>query len=71
MGDALRQLVTGPIELLLVKDFNEKGPFRISGDFMTNADLPTLAFRGLVEAPVNPFTGEPDFVGYLITWENS
>jgi len=26
---------------------------------MTNADTPTLAFRNLIERPVNPFTGVP------------
>jgi len=43
--------------LLLVKDFNAHG-FTTSEEFMTNADVPTLAFEGLIENPVNPFTGK-------------
>ena len=27
--------------------------------FMTNADVPTLALEGIVENPINPFTGNP------------
>ncbi len=48
--------VQGFIPLLLVKDFDEKG-FTTSDEFMTQADVPTLAFKDLVEHPVNPFTG--------------
>ena len=44
--------------LLLVKDFNAKG-FTTDEQFMTNADTPTLAFEGLIDNPVNPFTGKP------------
>lgn len=43
--------------LLMVKDFNAKG-FETSTEFMTNADVPTLAVDGLIENPVNPFTGK-------------
>ena len=44
--------------LLMVKDF---GSTELTTDtrFMTNADTPTLAFAGLIENPVNPFTGNP------------
>lgn len=42
--------------LLMVKDFNSHG-FRISDEFMTNADVPTLAMTELIADPVNPFTG--------------
>lgn len=42
--------------LLLVKDFDAK-ELTIDDTFMTNADTPTLAFSGLIENPVNPFTG--------------
>lgn len=42
--------------LLMVKDFNAKG-FDISYDFMTNADTPLLAMDGIVDNPVNPYTG--------------
>ena len=48
--------VQGFIPLLLVKDFDEKG-FTTSDEFMTQADVPTLAFKNLIEHPVNPFTG--------------
>lgn len=44
--------------LLMVKDFNSTG-FTTSGEFMTNADVPTLATAGLIDNPVNPFTGKP------------
>ncbi|MCR5251215.1 MAG: YidC/Oxa1 family membrane protein insertase [Lachnospiraceae bacterium] len=42
--------------LLLVKDFGD-GEFGVSEEFMTNADVPSLALEGIVEEPVNPFTG--------------
>jgi hypothetical protein len=42
--------------LLLVKDFNATG-FTTSGEFMTNADTATIAVMGLIDNPVNPFTG--------------
>ena len=44
--------------LLLVKDFNSR-EFTTDHTFMTNADTPNLALAGLVENPVNPFTGKP------------
>lgn len=43
--------------LLMVKDFNATG-FTVSDEFMTNADVPTIATNGLIENPVNPFTGK-------------
>lgn len=43
--------------LLLVKDFGAT-EFCVSEEFMTNADVPTLVFRDLVDNPVNPFTGK-------------
>lgn len=42
--------------LLMVKDFNAKG-FAVDDQFMTNADVPTLATQDLIERPLNPFTG--------------
>jgi len=45
--------------LLFVKDFGETGELKINHDFMTNADTPYLAFKGLVENPENPFLGTP------------
>ncbi len=44
--------------MLLVKDFNSKG-FEVSDEFMTNADVPTLAAKDVISSPVNPFTGNP------------
>ena len=44
--------------LLMVKDFGEHG-FRTDDSFMTNADVPCIAFEGLIDNPVNPFTGNP------------
>ncbi len=43
--------------LLMVKDFNATG-FTTDNTFMTNADVPVLAFKDTVEHPVNPFTGK-------------
>ena len=42
--------------LLLVKDFNSK-EFSVSEEFMTNADVATLAIKGIISNPKNPFTG--------------
>lgn len=43
--------------LLLVKDFNST-EFTTSDEFMTNADVPTLATKEIIDRPVNPFTGK-------------
>lgn len=43
--------------LLLVKDFDSDG-FTVSDEFMTNADVPTLALKDIIEDPKNPFTGK-------------
>lgn len=43
--------------LLMIKDFNSKGFLTYDG-FMTNADVPVLAMNGLIDNPVNPFTGK-------------
>jgi hypothetical protein len=45
--------------LMLVKDFYADFPLQTNRDFMTNADVPTLAFDGLIPDPVNPFSGNP------------
>ena len=42
---------------LMVKDFDAHG-FTTDETFMTNADVPTIAFDKTVENPVNPFTGK-------------
>lgn len=43
--------------LLMVKDFNSK-EYAVSEEFMTNGDVPTLATKGIIADPVNPFTGK-------------
>lgn len=43
--------------LLMVKDFNSSG-FTTSSEFMTNADVPTLAVQDIIDDPINPFTGK-------------
>ena len=43
--------------VLMVKDFNSHG-FNTSHEFMTNADTPSIATNGVLENPVNPFTGK-------------
>ena len=44
--------------LLMVKDFGSHGELIQSEEFMTNADTPYLASQGVIENPVNPFTGK-------------
>ena len=44
--------------LLMVKDFNATGEPVTDNRFMSNADTPTLATEGLIDNPVNPFTGK-------------
>jgi hypothetical protein len=50
--------MSGYYPLLLVKDINSEG-FTISNEFMTNADVPTLATDGVIDNPINPFTKKP------------
>ncbi|GHT91548.1 membrane protein [Spirochaetia bacterium] len=42
---------------LMVKDFNASGSLQTDMAFMSNADVPVIALRGLVENPVNPYSG--------------
>ncbi len=44
--------------LYMVKDFDAHG-FNMSWDFMTNADTCPMAVEGVIDDPVNPFTGNP------------
>ena len=44
--------------ILLVKDFNSKGELKTDNTFMTNADTPSIAMEGIIDDPVNPFTGK-------------
>ncbi len=46
------------VPLLLMKDFNST-ELTTDDTFMTNADVPTLAFKDVVENPVNPYTQKP------------
>ena len=48
----------GYLPLLMVKDFNASG-YSVCDDFMTNADTPVIASSGIIEGPVNPYTGKP------------
>jgi YidC/Oxa1 family membrane protein insertase len=43
--------------LLMVKDFGAVGEMQTDMTFMSNADVPCLAFQGQIAEPVNPFTG--------------
>lgn len=66
--------------LLMVKDFDSQ-EFSVDDRFMTNADTPVIAFSGLIDHPVNPFTGkaindlqksEPvQYVGATTDWHTS
>ena len=44
--------------LLMIKDFGSN-KYSVSDTFMTNADVPSEAFKGIIDNPVNPFTGKP------------
>ena len=56
IGDTLYN-VEMYMPLLMVKDFDAT-EFTVSDEFMTNADVPTLATAGIIENPVNPYTGK-------------
>ncbi|MBP5251806.1 MAG: YidC/Oxa1 family membrane protein insertase [Treponema sp.] len=61
--------------VLLVKDFNSNSAFKVDGKFMTNADVPSIAFTDIIEKPVNPFTGNeisesPKDAGVIVTEDN-
>ena len=43
--------------LLMVKDFNSK-VFSVSNEFMTNADVVTIATENVIDNPINPFTNK-------------
>ncbi|MBR7063929.1 MAG: hypothetical protein IKI31_02080, partial [Treponema sp.] len=45
--------------LLLVKDFHKMNSLEEDNRFMTNADVPSLLLKDIVENPVNPFTKKP------------
>ena len=45
--------------LMMIKDFGSGDDFTVDHSFMTIADMPSEAMRGLIDSPVNPFTGRP------------
>jgi hypothetical protein len=45
--------------LLMVKPFKARGPLALSKEFMTNADVPSIAAEGLLGNPINPYLGTP------------
>jgi len=45
--------------LLMVKDFGASGSLKTDTTFMTNADVPSIASEGVIDNPVNPYTGNP------------
>ena len=46
--------------ILVVKDFNERGTLKIDNTFMSNADVPTLALKGIVEEPKQEASAKSD-----------
>lgn len=57
-GTEMLKNVEGYYPLLMVKDFGAE-EFTTSSEFMTIADVPTLATDKIIENPKNPFTGAP------------
>lgn len=43
--------------VLMMKDFNAKGKLHDDFTYMTHSDVPQMAMEGLIENPVNPYTG--------------
>ncbi len=56
-GDGVTIDLQSYTPLLMVKDFNDND-YTVSDEFMTNADVPSIAMAELIENPVNPFTGK-------------
>ena len=44
--------------VLFVKDFNAKGEYKTDYTFMTNADVPFIATKDVIDNPINPFTNK-------------
>ena len=53
-----RESIEWYLPLFMVKDYDAHG-FETSFDFMTNADTCPMAVEGVIDNPVNPFTGNP------------
>jgi hypothetical protein len=45
--------------LLMVKDFGAAKEFSVDSSFMTGADVPDIAVKGIIAHPINPFTKKP------------
>lgn len=45
--------------LLMLKDYNAKGGLKTDNQFMTNADVPYIATKDIINNPTNPFTKNP------------
>lgn len=62
--------------ILMVKDFYSDEEIKTDYSFMTNADVPNIALKGLIENPKNPFTGKEisdDYKeenGFFVTTDN-
>lgn len=54
----LRRAETSFNPVLFVKDFNKTGSYTTDNTFMTNADAALLSVKGVIEKPINPFTGK-------------
>ena len=57
-GSVMMKNIEFYLPMLLVKDFNATG-FTVDSSYMTNADLAALTMEGLIDDPINPFTGNP------------
>ncbi len=60
-GDGISSEELDPMSvnpLFMIKDFGSD-EFTVSNEFMTIADVPSEAFKGIIDNPVNPFTGNP------------
>ena len=45
--------------ILLVKDFDASGDVVTDTTFMSNADVPAIALKGIADGAINPYTGNP------------
>jgi hypothetical protein len=43
--------------ILFFKDFNANGDMKTDMAFMSNADVVSMAVNGIIDNPINPFTG--------------
>jgi hypothetical protein len=58
-SDSLNKINTNYNPILLFKDFDAQGDLSTDMTFMTNADVPLLAVKDLINDAANPFTGKP------------